>query len=265
MNIIEQFTCGKKDDPALNEDRIVVTEHFVAVIDGVTAKACPPIDGKSGGRFAAEAGEAILHGLDPGIDAQEAVSALSNGLRERTRALSAGIDKPAFGIIVYSVARREVWRVADLGLMIDGIAHKTDLPLDRVASGARSAVIAAALAGGATVEDLRRDDPGRTFIAPMLGDQHRFANREGPYGYGVINGTRVPDAFIAVFNAARAQEIVMASDGYPKLFMTLQQSEAYLADLLREDPLLYLKHPSTKGLMAGQVSFDDRAYIRFSL
>lgn len=264
MKIIEQFTCGKHGDPDRNEDRIVVTDAFIAVLDGVTAKSCPPINGKSGGRFAAEAGEAALRALDASVDAKTAVAALSAALKRQTPALPDGVDAPSFGMIVYAAARKQVWRVADPGLMIDGVAHMNDVPLDRVTSAARSAVIAAALAKGATPEDIAKDDPGRAFIAPMLNDQRLFANVDGPYGYGVINGGVVPDCFIEVFDVSSAREIVMGTDGYPKLFPSLRESEDYLAAVLRDDPLLYKMHLSTKGLAAGQVSFDDRAYIRFT-
>ena len=61
-----------------------------------------------------------------------------------------------------------------------------------------------------------------------------------------------------------AQEIVLASDGYPELLPTLEESERALKEILAEDPLFILRHKSTKGLQKGNNSFDDRAYIRFN-
>ena len=60
-------------------------------------------------------------------------------------------------------------------------------------------------------------------------------------------------------------EIVLASDGYPRLFPSLAETEAFLAKLLEEDPLCYKQYRSTKGRYAGNISFDDRAYLRFQI
>jgi len=268
VEIIERFSQGKAVQASLNEDCLVVTENFIAVLDGVTAKLCPPIDGRSGGRFAVEVAAGRIGRFDPGITARSAVDLLTQSLRqavaEKVR-LGEGIDGPAFGAIIYSKSRREVWRVADLLLMMDGALHAQEKPIDRITSSARSFMIAAALRQGVPESDILRNDIGRAFIAPMLEKQHFFANQPGPYGYGVIDGSFVPDEFVEIFDASRVREIVFASDGYPRLFPTLSESEDYLAEVLKEDPLLFRRYKSTKGLMPGFVSFDDRTYVRFSV
>ena len=58
-------------------------------------------------------------------------------------------------------------------------------------------------------------------------------------------------------------EIILASDGYPLLRPTLQQSEQDLDRLLKEDPQCCRLYESTKGLKPGNKSFDDRTYVRF--
>lgn len=58
---------------------------------------------------------------------------------------------------------------------------------------------------------------------------------------------------------------MLASDGYPKLMPTLNESEAELQRLLEEDPLCIYENIATKGLNEGQTSFDDRSYIRFRI
>ncbi|MCE9507425.1 MAG: hypothetical protein K8R48_03800 [Alphaproteobacteria bacterium] len=268
MEIIERFSQGKAGQASLNEDFLVVTENFIAVLDGVTAKLCPHIDDKSGGRFAVEVAAGRIGGFDPGLTAREAVDLLTQSLRQAVAEkaqLEEGIDGPAFGAIIYSKSRREVWRVADLLLMMDGALHAQEKPIDRITSSARSFMIAAALRQGVTESDILRNDIGRAYIAPMLEKQHFFANQPGLYGYGVIDGSFVPDEFIEVFDAGGVREVVFASDGYPRLFPTLKESEDYLAAVLKEDPLLFKKHLSMKGLQPGLVSFDDRTYVRFSV
>ena len=68
---------------------------------------------------------------------------------------------------------------------------------------------------------------------------------------------------IAIHSVESNSQIILSSDGYPKLFTTLQESEEYLFSVLKDDPLLYKKYKSTKGFMKGQNSFDDRAFISF--
>ena len=58
-------------------------------------------------------------------------------------------------------------------------------------------------------------------------------------------------------------EVVLASDGYPFLKPTLAESEAALLHLIAHDPQCIHDFIATKGLVAGNKSFDDRTYIRF--
>jgi hypothetical protein len=46
------------------------------------------------------------------------------------------------------------------------------------------------------------------------------------------------------------------------LFMTLEESEAYLMADVERDPLRVRRHPGTKGVRPDHQSFDDRAYVR---
>jgi glycerophosphoryl diester phosphodiesterase len=45
----------------------------------------------------------------------------------------------------------------------------------------------------------------------------------------------------------------------------LEASEQALQEILRDDPLLFRKYKATKGLQPGNVSFDDRAYVKIEL
>lgn len=51
--------------------------------------------------------------------------------------------------------------------------------------------------------------------------------------------------------------------GYPVLQRTLADSEAKLEEVLEQDPLCFRMYKTTKGLVEGNVSFDDRSYLRF--
>lgn len=270
MKIIETFICGKKDDPALCEDMIVITPDFYAVIDGATTKTCPQVTGKSGGRFAAEMIAAGIESLPADIGGKQAVAVLTQILRQATTAhlpdAGGGFEKPSCCFAIYSRARCQIWRVGDIGILCDGTAHMAGKSIDDITSAARAMMTQALILNGETVDSLRADDKGRAFIMPLLQQQHLFANRAdaGGFGYGVMNGDDIPDVFVDVIEAFDVSEIVLASDGYPVLRRSLAQSEAALQKILTEDPLLCQLHFSTKGQQAGQVSFDDRSYLRFA-
>ena len=62
----------------------------------------------------------------------------------------------------------------------------------------------------------------------------------------------------------RRQERRIAESGAdPEMAETLQESESLLAKHLADDPLNIGQFKATKGLLKGNRSFDDRAYIRF--
>ncbi len=266
MKIVEAFTASKTGDDSKNEDAIVITPDFIAVLDGVTSKQCPPIDGKTGGRFASGEVACLIEDFPVDITAIEAVKRLNAGLRAAVSfktQLPAGVEPPSVVAAIYSRALGQIWRVGDLALMMDGVINDGGKEVDRVASAARAFAIEIALSEGRRLDDIALHDIGREQIMPLLKGQHFFANRLGPYGYAVIDGSSVPEGMIEIFDVRETRELVMASDGYPEIFGTLAESEAFLAEVLHEDPLLFRKFKSTKGLQPGNISFDDRTYVRF--
>lgn len=266
MKIVEVFTASKTGDDSRNEDAIVITPDFIAVLDGVTSKQCPLVEGMTGGRFAAMAAKRAIERMPPEIEGVAAVRYLGGELRESLAAkmrLSPQVDPPAVVAALYSRARKEIWRVGDLSLLIDGVLHRREKEVDRVASGARALAIEIALSSGTSPEEIACNDIGRNLIMPLLKGQHIFANQSGLYGYAVIDGSEVPESLIEIFAVENVPEIVIASDGYPELAATLADSEAFLVEILSDDPLLFRRHKSTKGMQAGNISFDDRSYVRF--
>jgi hypothetical protein len=124
-------------------------------------------------------------------------------------------------------------------------------------------VLEMARSEGATDEELSINDIGREFILPVIKKQRIFANGEGRFAYGVINGTSVHKKDIVILKVKCGDEIVLASDGYPELCGTLQESEEKLKQELKTNPLCDGKYRSTKGVQKNCTSFDDRTYIRF--
>jgi len=52
LQLIESFICGKENNPRTCEDGLFISERYVAVIDGVTAKGNRLWNNKTSGAFA---------------------------------------------------------------------------------------------------------------------------------------------------------------------------------------------------------------------
>jgi hypothetical protein len=176
-------------------------------------------------------------------------------------------DGPSAAFVAYSANRKEVWRIGDCSWrdVTTGVSHLGDKLIDKVVGEARSALNLALLEDGTAMDEVAQSDPGRQMMLPLLRHQHVFRNNGNAqlFGFGGVDGREVPDRFLEVWDVSDAKEVVLASDGYPELADTLEETEALLAEELREDPLRIGARFSTKGVRPGQVSFDDLAYIRF--
>ncbi len=268
MRVVESLCVGKGPDPAACEDALLVTPDFVVVCDGVTAKVPGTVAGMSRGRYAAQLVVEVVSALPTGA----ALGDFLTAVRERFAAAyaadgSVGIPEVVRRIqtcaAVLSVARREVWVVGDCQVLVDGReVVDTRIALESVTAAARGLFLEAALVRGAAEADLLADDPSQVHLRPFVACGVEFGNREHPLGFGVLDGTEVPLSLIPVIDVSAATEVVLATDGYPTLLPTLAASEAALARTLADDPLCIRTNPATKGLVAGQTSFDDRTYVR---
>lgn len=262
-SVIESRVVGKSSDPDLCEDVIVTTESYVAIIDGATDKSGRTDDGVTPGRAAAAACARALEGLSATASGDEAVRAMSQevaGLRAVGE-----VDAPSAAVCVVSLARREVWQVGDVAFAIAG--NPSAAPplkrIDAVVAAARAAYTSALLAQGMSVEEVARRDPGREFVLPLLRAQHVFRNQPGAYGFGAIDGHEVPGELIRIEPLPAGEvEVILHSDGYPRTWPTLVEAEEGLAELLARDPLCIAELEGTKGILPGNTSYDDRAYLR---
>ena len=122
------------------------------------------------------------------------------------------------------------------------------------------------LAGGKTVAQLLENDPSQVIYQAF--SDHNFAllnNAENLYGFGVIDGSPVPEVFIETIDVPEGAEVILASDGYPVLKNSLAESEAALAEILAHDPLLIGDYPQPRAMLRNGISFDDRSFLRFSI
>ena len=249
---------------------------FLAVVDGATDESGVIFEDKTTGRLAAEAVAAAVAGFEPQTDAVTAVRDMTAAvarLRQRLGIPDDTTNPPTAAVAVYSVARRELWRVGDVHLAVRGASGDVllDAPGDKAVDVATSHFRAAhnsiLLAGGTDPAEIAATDPGRQLIMGMLVQQSLLANHPDqiPFSYGVIDGTPVPERFIEVHPVERGPvEVVMATDGYLSPTASLAEAEQELAESLARDPLRIGEQPSTKGLRPGANSFDDRTYLRFT-
>lgn len=278
MQIIEQFLCGKTGNEDINEDRIAISEHFIGLFDGATNRGGSMLAGLPLGRFASETVAQAMTELPADITARAAIDSLSATLHQRTQdeAAKEGRDfaqdwsAPATAVLIYSKARKEIWRVADSTFIVNGgDANMRFFAQERTWCDLRRAWLQAQMVRGATEADLLADDKSWELLTPLIGALKVFANSEHamahPYGFGVINGSHVPDRYVEVFDASDARDIVFASDGYPEVLPTLHDTEEALRKTIAQDPLMYKIHPQVKAVRKGWQSYDDRSYIRFTV
>ena len=119
------------------------------------------------------------------------------------------------------------------------------------------------LSEGHTVEELCRNDIARPVIIPHMIETMRNQN----VTYSVVDGFPIDRRHVRTITLDfQPYEIVLASDGYPFLYPTLEESEAALQHQRKEDPLnIGPNFQATKAFHPDNNSFDDRTYIRFKV
>ena len=276
-SVVECFVAGKSPNQNLCEDVVVVTEHYAAVIDGVTDKSgftySYDAEEISSGRFAALTLRDLFYELDPNLDPLGAVTKLSAGLDRALNAQRPNIarqERPAAVVVATNFVRDELWRVGDTSYALAG--DQLRIKLGSIAVGIamqqlRCCYLAALdAAGDGWSSQGGSPDPGRAVIQPMLDIQAALANRpESEWGYGVINGIEVPEQFVEIELLQGVGRVVMASDGYPALdqagTINLRAAELHLAGLLERDSECRSELAGAKAVMPGNSSFDDRAWL----
>lgn len=271
MIVRESFVAAKSGRDEDCEDGIVVTDAFAAVVDGATDKGSLRFDDMTPGRFAMRACLEAVRALDPRSDAESAVAHLTSVLADRIPSGAPSSVGPTAVAAIYSASRKEIWSIGDVSFWHEGLPADTDRfkkVVDRYAAEIRGAITTAILASGEDPEKVAVNDPGRAAIRSILENQGVFKNnpRAGKWAYPALDGTPIHRDMITVTPVpSHLDEIILASDGYPAIFPTLQETEQHLARLLEEDPLCIGPLAGTKGVLPGNESFDDRSYLRISV
>lgn len=294
MKIIESSIIGKKSQEAC-EDGMVVTDDFIAVIDGSTSKTPKHLnpDMKNGRYAMMLISEYIREELkaDASVDdfCQSVTAYIYNKVYEKLgveeRLKEHPEERLTASAILYSRTRNEVWMVGDCQAIIDGRLYENGKPYEQEIARKRVELIEQGLS---PAEARKQIEP--LLIKAMLSGQNRTYTvidgfpiyREGVKVVSVSDSCSVQDSVQDSVPASdsvpcsdsvsasgtifvSSSEIVLASDGYPFLEPTLAASEAALVEQIANDPQNIHSFIATKGIVEGNKSFDDRTYIRFSV
>lgn len=290
MKIIESSIIGKKS-PEACEDGMVITDDFIAVIDGSTSKTPKHLnpDMKNGRYAMMLISEYIREELkaDASVDdfCQGVIAYIYNKVYEKLgveeRLKEHPEERLTASAILYSRTRNEVWMVGDCQAIIDGKLYENGKPYEQEIARKRVELIEQGLS---PAEARKQIEP--LLIEAMLSGQNQTYTvidgfpiyREGVKVVSVSDSCSVQDSVPASDSVpcsdsvsasgtffVSSSEIVLASDGYPFLEPTLAASEAALAEQIANDPQNIHSFIATKGIVEGNKSFDDRTYIRFSV
>ena len=294
MKIIESCIIGKKS-PEACEDGMVVTDDFIAVIDGSTSKTPKHLnpDMKNGRYAMMLISEYIQEELkaDASVDdfCQGVTAYIYNKVYEKLGVEEQLKEHPeerlTASAILYSRTRNEVWMVGDCQAIIDGKLYENGKPYEEKIARKRVELIEQGLS---PAEARKQIEP--LLIEAMLSGQNQTypvidgfpVYREGVKVVSLSDSSSVQDSVsssdscsvqdpVSCPGSASASdtipssssEIVLASDGYPFLKPTLAASETALAEQIANDPQNIHSVIATKGIVEGNKSFDDRTYIRF--
>lgn len=290
MMIIESKIVGKKSQESC-EDGMVITDDFIAVIDGSTSKTPKHLnpDMKNGRYAMMLISEYIREELEADASVDDFCQGVSayiyNKVYEKLRVEERLKEHPeerlTASAILYSRTRNEVWMVGDCQAIIDGKLYENGKPYEQEIARKRVELIEQ---GFSPAEARKQIEP--LLIEAMLSGQNQTYTvidgfpiyREGVKVVSVSDSCSVSDSVPASDSVscsestsvsgtvpASSSEIVLASDGYPFLEPTLAASEAALAEQIANDPQNIHSFIATKGIVEGNKSFDDRTYIRFSV
>ncbi|UPQ86326.1 protein phosphatase 2C domain-containing protein [Ignavigranum ruoffiae] len=268
MKILEKFIAGKNNIEEC-EDALVISENFIAVIDGVTSKSPFRWQGKTTGKIASELIKNIIQ-ENQEESLQEIICRINAEINLFNKNYLQDLDIRRYGLqavmAVYSVKEKQVWLIGDCMALIAGQQYQLAKKSDVVLAEFRSLVNHIQLKKSNRTEEeyFLKEDMGRELILPWIVDSNLFANiANNEWGYAVLNGEDIPPSLIKKINVPDKMEVVLSSDGYFELTENLVKTEAKLSSILKDNPYLYKTEKSTKGIKRGQDSFDDRTYIRF--
>ena len=263
MKIIESNIIGKKSQEAC-EDGLVMTDDFIAVIDGSTSKTPKHLspDMKNGRYAMMLISEYIQQEMkaDATVDEFcEGITAyiynkvyLPMGIEEQLRLHPE--ERLTASAIIYSNQKKEVWMVGDCQAIINGKLYDNSKPYEQEIAQKRVELIAQ----GLSPAEARKQIEPLLIKAMLSGQNQTYTVVDGfpIYREGVkivaLKMKPVSSSIETYFQehpkpVSSPNEVVLASDGYPFLKPTLAEREAALGHLIAHDPQCIHDFIATKG------------------
>ena len=181
-------------------------------------------------------------------------------------------DRLTASCVVFSRLRREIWMIGDCQCLVGNHFFDNPKPYEAELAQRRADLITSSseyqqwLANPCDSVSVRCHDisnAAREAIIPRMLESMQHQNN----GYSVVDGFPIDEKHVRIIPLDfQPWRIVLATDGYPILCPTLAESEARLDEQRRQDPLnIGPAFKATKAFIPGNNSFDDRAYISFSV
>lgn len=266
----ESQLTGKKSQKTC-EDGIVATDDFIAVIDGSTSKAQQQISSEMrNGRYAMLILQDVIKNLPADVTLTQFCTIATDAIASVYKRHNVGRDhliqhpeeRLTASLCIFSRVRKEIWMIGDCQCLCNGRYYDNPKPHEAPVAHHRSMLISKMISNGIYTESqLLAHDHARDEVVADIVESCHHQNTD----FSVIDGFPVALDKVVIIHADTSDDIVLATDGYPFLLPTLQASEEALMRQLANDPLCYKTFLATKGKVEGNVSFDDRAYIRFCI
>ena len=260
-----------KNPAKRSEDGIVVTDDFVAVIDGSTSKSTRrchryfSLLKRSNGELAMLIISRFISRMPKDISCQQFCREVTKAVRSYYKAsllphlAQHPEDRLTASCVIFSRLRREIWMVGDCQCLVGGTLYDNPKPYEQELAERRAAIITAS---PKPWEHFLSVDTARQAIIPRMLETMQQQNKT----YSVIDGFPIDNLHVRTIALDfQPWEIVLASDGYPFLRPTLAESEALLDQQRLNDPLNIGSFKATKAFVPGNNSFDDRSYVRFKV
>lgn len=283
MQILEQL-CESKTPGTEAEDMIAVGFEpdsaqlkYVAVIDGATPKTSFRFTGgETPGHMAARVIADALSRTETtdGIAIVDSLTkALNEAIPEDLRH-EKGFSPPTASMVLFVAQTMQVIQVGDCSFAFvhkDGRReeHRNPKLIDQILADWRASIIGSLLSRGViTADEIAADDPGRRLIQPFITRQTVWqnANPSERLAFGAMDGSKVPDEFVKVYDVADSvEELILASDGVPELLPSLAETIGQLNEATQSDRLCIEALKGTKGVNPEARWADDVTYVRIRI
>lgn len=270
--ILQAFTQGKNPAKISNEDGLVQASNCVGVVDGASAKDSTLYEGKLSGEFAKDVVVAALSQTTGLESAYQVVARVTDALHSEVLRVSGHTPstrtpalRPSAAFVVFLPHTRELVFVGDCHALIDTRYISFPQPFEHVVSQIRANYFSSLRMQGHSDEDLVENYQSKAWevIVPAIHWGAELRNQSGnSVSFSVMDGTEIPRDLIYVLPvAADTRFIAMATDGYTELLNSFESTEIKLHTLIKEDPLCIAALKGCKGVLPGNISFDDRSYL----